>query len=310
MARTPKPVRKAVLNGKSPKPRRPPPKLNAAMSCDTAFRLIARRYLNDLRAIHDATRRGGVEALHQMRIALTHLRAAIQFFSPIVDDQAKDQIRHELKWLNGQLGTLRDLDVAIANIKATNPKRPEEIPHLQIWLDKRADAQRTLARALGSARYRRLIARTSSWIDGGRWATKRSKQAAKRRAAPIGAYSADTLTEWEDKLIGKSRKLRKMGARKRHRLRLLNKKLNYAIESVSDLFGDKQLSKQKAALKQLRKAQRSLGRLNDDVNGRALAHELRRDGINTPIHAIGAKREKRLLRATETAYRKLAALTH
>jgi len=280
------------------------------MSCDTAFRLIARRYLEDLRAIHDATRRGDAEALHQMRIALTHLRAAIQFFSPIVDDQATDQIRHELKWLNGQLGALRDLDVAIANIKATNPKHPEAIPHLQIWLDKRADAQRTLARALGSTRYRRLIERTSSWIDGGRWATERGKRAVKRRAAPIGAYSADRLTEWEDKLIGKSRKLRKIDARKRHRLRLLNKRLNYAIESVADLFGDKRLSKQKAALKQLRRAQKSLGRLNDDVNGRALAHELRRQGVKTPIHSIGAKRQKGLLRTTETAYRKLAALTH
>src|ERR1700755_2190748 len=99
MARPPKPARKPALNGGSPKPRRPRLELSAAMSCDTAFRLIARRYLEDLRAIHDATRRGDAEALHQMRIALTHLRAAIHFFSPIVADQATDQIRHELKWL-------------------------------------------------------------------------------------------------------------------------------------------------------------------------------------------------------------------
>jgi CHAD domain-containing protein len=308
MARPPKPARKTALNGGSPKPSRPLPKLSAAMSCDTAFRLIARRYLENLKSIHDATRRGDAESLHQMRIALTHLRAAIQFFSPIVADQASDQIRRELKWLNGQLGGLRDLDVAIANITAANPKHPEAVPHLQTWLDKRADAQRTLARALGSARYRRLIERTSSWIDGGRWATTRNKQAAKRRAAPIGAYSADRLAEWEDRLIEKSRKLRKMGPRKRHRLRLLNKKLNYAIESVADLFEDKRLSKQKAALKQLRRAQKSLGRLNDDINGQALTIELRQQGIKTPIHAMGAKREKRLLRTTEKAYRKLAAL--
>src|SRR5215475_794254 len=107
MARLPKPARKPArkpaLNGGSPKPKRPLLKLGAAMPCDTAFRLIARRYLKDLRAIHDATRRGDAEALHQMRIALTHLRAAVQFFSPIVDDQAREQIRQELKWLNGQL---------------------------------------------------------------------------------------------------------------------------------------------------------------------------------------------------------------
>jgi CHAD domain-containing protein len=278
------------------------------MPCDTAFRIIARRYLDSLGASHDATCRGDAEALHQMRIALTHLRAAIQFFSPVVDDQARDQIRQELKWLNGELGLLRDLDVAIENIRSTNPERPETIPHLQVWHDKRVAGQRTLSRSLKSARYRRLIARLSSWIDNGRWATERGRQAMKRRAAPIGPYSADRLTEWENRLIGKSRKLRKMGARKRHRLRLLNKKLNYAIESVADLFEDKQFAKQKAAMKQLRRAQRSLGQLNDDIRGRTLAHELRDQGIETPVHAIGPKREKRLLRKAETAYRKLAEL--
>jgi CHAD domain-containing protein len=213
-----------------------------------------------------------------------------------------------LKWLNGELGGLRDLDVAIENIKSTNPDRPEAIPHLEIWLGKRIEAHRTLVRSLRSARCRRLIARLSSWIDSGRWATQGGKQAMKRRAVPIGAYSADRLAEWEHRLIGKSRKLRKMGARKRHRLRLLNKKLNYAIESVADLFGDKRLARQKTAMKQLRRAQRSLGQLNDDVRGRTLAHELRSQGIETPVHAIGPKREKRLLRKAETAYRNLAAL--
>ena len=308
MAHPLKPVRRADSNGGSPKPRRLLLKLNATMPCDTAFRIIARRHLDALGATHDATCQGDVEALHQMRIALTHLRAAIQFFSPIVEDQARDQIRQELKWLNGELGGLRDLDVAIENIKSANPDRPQAIPHLEIWHEKRIEAHRTLLRSLRSARYRRLIARLSSWIDSGAWATKRGRQAMKRRAAPIGAYSADKLTEWEDRLIGKSRKLRKMGARKRHRLRLLNKKLNYAIESVADLFADKRLSRQKAAMKQLRRAQRSLGQLNDDVRGRMLAHELRRQGVKTPVHAIGPKREKQLLRKAETAYRKLEAL--
>jgi CHAD domain-containing protein len=243
-----------------------------------------------------------------MRIALTHLRAAIQFFSPIVDDQATGHIRRELKWLNGELGALRDFDVAIENIKSANPERPEAILHLDIWHEKRAAALRAVARSLKSTRYRRLIARLSSWIDSGRWATKRGRQAMKRRATPIAAYSADRLAAWEDRLIGKSRKLRKMGARKRHRLRLLNKKLNYAIESVADLFGDKRLSRQKAAMKQLRRAQRSLGQLNDDVRGRMLARELRGQGVKLPVHAIGPKGEKRLLRKAETAYRKLAAL--
>ncbi len=308
MARPPKSASKTRSHARQPKKRHPVPKLNAAMPCDTAFRIVARRYLKDLNANHEATCEGDAEALHQMRIALTHLRTAILFFSPIVDDAIRDQIRDELKWLNGELGPLRDLDVAIEAIKAMNPGRPQAIPHFQVWREKRAEGHRQLSRALRSARYRRLIARTSSWIESGPWSTKRDKQAVKRRASPIGPYGAEKLLEWEEKLLEKSSKLRDMGPRKRHRVRLLNKKLNYSIESVSELFGDKGFSKQKAAMKHLRRAQRSLGRLNDDVRGRALARALRREGVKTPLQFLDTKREKRLLRTAEAAYRKLAAL--
>src|SRR5215471_1769747 len=148
---------KTVSQPRPPKPRRPLSKLNSAMPCDTAFRIVASRYLDDLGANHEATCQGDAEALHQMRISLTHLRAAILFFSPMVDDPMGDQIRNDLKWLNGELGPLRDLDVAIEAIKAANHKRPQAIPHLEAWQDKRENAQRVLSRSLRSARYRSLI---------------------------------------------------------------------------------------------------------------------------------------------------------
>jgi CHAD domain-containing protein len=278
------------------------------MPCDTAFRIIAQRHLGNLRASCEGTREGDGKALHQMRIALTHLRAAILFFSPMLDDAIRDEVRGDLKWLNRELGPLRDLDVAIASIKAETVKRPRAVTDLQSWDKKRTQEQRRLSRALRSAHYRRLISHTSSWVESGPWSTRRDKQAMKRRARPIGIYGAEKLVEWEEELLEKSRKLRDMKPRKRHRLRLLNKKLNYSIESVSELFEDKPLAKQKAAMKHLRKAQKSLGRLNDDTNGRALALTLRREGVKTSPQFLSPKRAKRLLRTTETAYRELAAL--
>src|SRR5512141_1301708 len=93
-------------------PRRPTPRLNAMMACDTAFRVIARRYLGELTANQEATCKGDPTALHQIRIALTRLRTAIWFFSPMVADSQRTKIRDELKWLNAHLGAARDLDVA------------------------------------------------------------------------------------------------------------------------------------------------------------------------------------------------------
>jgi CHAD domain-containing protein len=99
-----------------------------------------------------------------------------------------------------------------------------------------------------------------------------------------------------------------MDAGKRHRLRLQNKKLSYSIASLEDLFPDKNFSRQRMALKYLRKAQKSLGLLNDDATGHALAAALEQEGVEVPLQFLSHKREKRLIRAAAEAYGKLAAL--
>ncbi|MDA9491984.1 CHAD domain-containing protein [Bradyrhizobium sp. CCBAU 11361] len=282
-----------------------PGRLSPGMACDTAFRIIARRHLDAVLAQHEGTCRGDPDALHQIRIALTHLRTAVRFFSPMVDDTHRPHVWAELKWLNGQLGLVRDLDVAIERVVAESGDELAVIAELQHWDEKRAESHRLLARALQSARYRRLVEETSAWIESGPWSTRRSKEAFRLRRCSLADHATARLTEWEETLLRKARKLRKLDVEKRHRLRLLNKRLTYSIESLTDLFGDDTLTKQKSILKQLRKAQRSLGQLNDDARGQALAASLNGAGPEAGIRFLDRKREKRLLRTASTAYRKL-----
>jgi CHAD domain-containing protein len=303
---------KATPGVKAAPPRQRPssnPRLNGAMACDTAFRIVARRHLDALSANHQATCNGDATALHQMRIALTHLRTAILFFSPMVHDTVRDEVRDELKWLNSELGAVRDLDVAVDRIKALDKKRPQATAVLIPWNEKRAEGHRNLARMLNSVRYRWLVDQANGWVENGPWSTKKGKQAAKERASPIGIYSAENLEEWEEKLLKRSRKLRKMGTKKRHRLRLFNKKLTYSIDSLEDLFPDKKFSKQKTALKHLSKAQKSLGQLNDAARGHELASELEQKGVQTPLKFLKPKRKKLLLKKASKAYHKLDKLT-
>jgi CHAD domain-containing protein len=278
------------------------------MACDTAFRIVARRYLEALKANREATCEGDGKALHQMRVALTHLRSAILFFSPMVDDAVRNEIRDELKWLNGELGGVRDLDVAMERIESLNKKRPDERRAIAAWNEKCLEGHRNLARMLRSVRYEWLIEQASGWIESGPWCTKKGKHAAAERAVPIGAYAAGKLAQWEKKLRKRSRKLRCMRARERHRLRLLNKKLTCSVGSFEDLFSDKKFAKQKIALKHLRKAQRFLGQLNDGDRGQALAAELEKSGVRTPLQFLRPKQEKRLLKKASQAYRKLNRL--
>src|ERR1700761_9230990 len=152
----------------SPAPRPSPNRrLNSAMACDTAFRLVARRHLDALNANHDATCKGDPAALHQMRVALTHLRTAILFFSPMVHDAIRDEVRDELKWLNSELGRVRDLDVAVDRIKSLDKKQPQATANLNSWKEKRSEAHQNLLRMLNSVRYRWLIDQTSGWIENG-----------------------------------------------------------------------------------------------------------------------------------------------
>jgi CHAD domain-containing protein len=278
------------------------------MECDTAFRVIARRYLRDLIAHHAATCDGEPIALHAMRIALTHLRTAIMFFSPMVADTESAQIAGELKWLNGHLGAVRDLDVAIDRLRKSSQRQKQAASPDISWSARRVRSHRRLARTLQSSRFRQLIKSTSDWIESGPWSVNGGKRAIRQRASPIAKYGADKLARWQKKLLKQSRKLADIGTRKRHRLRLLNKRLSYSIESFEDLFADKRFSEHQAALKYLRRAQKSLGQLNDDANGQSLATALQRDGILTTLPFSSPKREKRLIRAATAAYRKLAAL--
>jgi CHAD domain-containing protein len=281
------------------------PRLNPVMACDTAFRVVARRCLADLTANHAATCMGDAEPLHQMRVALARLGAAISFFSPMIADSQRKRIRAELKWLHGQLGAVRDLDVAIGRLETSSKQGPQDY---RSWKAKRAESHRRMVRALRSARYRHLIKSASGWVESGPWSTKKRKQSVERRASPIAAYSADKLMRWQGKLLKKSRKLRDMSAKKRHRLRLLNKKCYYSTEFFVDLFRNEGLFRQQAALKHLRQAQKSLGQLNDDAKGLSLAAALQRDGVRASLQFPDRKREKRLIRRAAAAYRKLAAL--
>jgi CHAD domain-containing protein len=271
-------------------------RLNPAMACDTAFRIIARHCLADLAKNQPATCQGDPAALHRMRIALTRLRTAIVFFSPVVADRQRPQIRRELKWLNTHHGTVRDLDVAIERLPATSNDQRSALQR------QARDDHARLARTLSSARYRRLIDSTLTWVENGSWSTTRRKRAARIRAFPIAAYSDDKLARWQRKLLKKSSKLACMDSRRQHRLRLRTKRLTYSVEFFVGLFPDKIHARQELALKHLRKAQKSLGQLNDDERGRSLS-----TASGSSLRLLAPKRRKRLIEATAKAYRKLAA---
>ena len=68
---------------------------------------------------HDPGTRLGThdEELHQFRVATRRLRAFLRAGQELLDPAWGESLRTELRWLGGELGPSRDLDVLIANLR-------------------------------------------------------------------------------------------------------------------------------------------------------------------------------------------------
>ncbi len=86
------------------------------MTAGEAFRAIALSCLRQIIANEPAMCTGKAEALHQMRIGLRRLRAAIAIFADVVGDEDLKKIKAELKWITRELGPARDLDVFATDV--------------------------------------------------------------------------------------------------------------------------------------------------------------------------------------------------
>jgi CHAD domain-containing protein len=275
------------------------------MTCEAAFQAAAAHYLSQLTAQQDNTSAGDANSLHVMRVAMTRLRTTIALFLPMVEGDEQIRLSAELKWLHAHLGIVRDLDVALERLAKIKPRGAiNERP----WKQERAACQRHLTRALRSPRYRRLVRDITAWIENGDWSRKRNRKIATLRGRPAGEYCADTLKVWQEKLVRKSRKLRELGTRKRHRVRLANKRLSYAIEAAAELAPPREAPAREVILKLLRKAQKSLGQLNDDARRQALAAAFGEDAIDDSGLLLDGKQKKQLLRKAASAYDDLAGL--
>src|SRR5262249_2499313 len=87
--------------------------LDKDMPAADAFRVIAHSCVRHFSGNADAIRDGDPEGVHQMRVGLRRLRAAITLFSKLLRDGQTDAIKAELKWLTNELAPAREIDVFV-----------------------------------------------------------------------------------------------------------------------------------------------------------------------------------------------------
>ncbi|MEU4603248.1 CYTH and CHAD domain-containing protein [Kribbella sp. NPDC023972] len=229
-----------------------------------------------VQAIHERdpeVRRDVPDSIHKFRVATRRLRSALATYRPVVDREAGDQIRAELKWLAGELGVARDAEVQREHFAAEVAEQPAELvmgrvagridDHLRgVYQEGRAGA---LA-ALESERYFRLLDTLDELIANpplvgdDRKAAKQIQDLLdhdwkRMRKAVRRSKAAETTAEQDHEL---------------HEVRKAAKRLRYAAESAVPVLGDEAADLAARA----EEVQEVLGEHQDSVVSRDLLRQL------------------------------------
>ena len=227
------------------------------------------------------------EAVHQARVALRRLRAAIAMFRPLVPGHELRHLGDEARWLAGELGRLRDLDVFLSEIFAPVGDNLAEESGVAAYRmaarTMREEARERARRALRSRRFQLWRQRFQSWLASDiapPLATAIPSDTVGALYQPIAVFAAAVLTRRDRQARRRGRHLARLETEERHELRLSLKKLRYASEFFVRIFpaGDaRRYAKRLAGLRD------GLGYLND----RAAAQPLMA-GIEQRIGAAAA----------------------
>ena len=259
--------------------------LHTGMSAREAFKTISLACLKQAINNEPALIRGDPEGVHQMRVGLRRLRAAMSLFAALLRDPQTAAIKNELKWLAGELGPARELEVLVNRVVAPMKRRRQRwrgMPSLSHEFAERRDAALARAQAaVQSAHFRALTLDVAAWLETGLWRNPQDDLARDRGDLPIETFALEQLTRRWRKVRKKGKILVRLDARRRHKLRIQTKKLRYAAEFFATLFTTKRaLKRRKQFLPALERLQDGLGDLNDIA-----VHEKR-------IAAMGVRRRR------------------
>ncbi len=268
-----------------------PTRIDASLSLGELAFSVLRRQFAKMRA-HEAGSRLGEdpEEVHDMRVATRRMRAAIKLLQDALPERAR-WVRDELKTFAGALGDVRDLDVQLEQIEKWSEGADEEGREALSRTGKALERQREEARgrlieALDSARYERLESSFAHML----------KLGPTRETAPGGGpdprSKADepVLSAGPALLSHRYRKWSKLADRidegsdpeDFHELRKEGKRLRYALEFFSQVYGEETTSELIRSLKAL---QDDLGRHQDAIVATERLRELATGGHRFPTRA-------------------------
>ena len=214
----------------------------------------------DIKAHHSSACAGDAEAVHQIRVAITRLRAAVAFFAPIVVDAEWLRLKKEIAWLNGPLGAARDSDVVLEYARRKRYRAWAQGTIGEQLDQRQMRDHRRLVRCLRSARTQRLVAAMAGWIRQGPWLARYKRRT---DAEALQSYCTRELARWHERLVRKGQHLKTLGASRRHRLRIKAKRLRYMLEALTKTVALRGRGEFHHRHRPAKRLQRALGDMRD-----------------------------------------------
>jgi triphosphatase len=247
---------------------------------------------------NEAAALGGLdpEGVHEIRVALRRMRAALSDFREIIPAAQVAWMKRETKWLITSLGAARDWDVFISELLApVEAAQPGDAGLGKLRMAAETERKKGYAgarRAIRSPRYAALLTRMRRWLSTKSW--RQDNDGTRESLEEPAVKLAGRLLAKRHKAVRKlGRDFKKLSARERHQLRIALKKLRYTAEFFRSLYQKKREESYFRALAQL---QSSLGHMNDIV---VTEHLLRRLSAD-------ARRDRRIPEPLSTAARTVA----
>jgi triphosphatase len=241
-------------------------------SMGDALAEIMRNCLQQMQANERGVLAGDVESLHQMRVGLRRLRAALAMVRGML--QLPEPMTADIGWLAGELGDARNWDVFIDGLLAALPLPEAHQPAMaRVRVAAREEADRHRARvrgAVGSPRYTTLMLGLGGWIVGRGW--QQGGLASEPLAQKVGKAAPQLVQHAAARVRKRARQLDLSRPECLHKVRIAAKKERYAREFFAALGHGKRGARRHAMLTGM---QDELGELNDDIGARDLIGQLR-----------------------------------
>lgn len=263
----------AVLHERADKQGKPPAATKAKRvelakhaSVDDAVALIFAACLEHW-TVNEAAALSGLnaEGIHEMRVALRRMRAAISDFQEIIPVTQVSWLKRETKWLETSLGAARDWDVFLSELLApVEVARPGDTGLAELRIAAEAEKETGYAEArmaIQSSRYSALLARMRRWLSAKSW-HEGSNEQRKSLDEPAVELAGRLLTKRHKTVLQLGRDFSKLSPQERHRLRIALKKLRYTADFFCSLY---QKKRDEAYFHALAQMQNSLGHMNDIV---------------------------------------------